>query len=62
MIHQLQQSGRIGIGRLAAIGYADTRPLAPEDTAENRALNRRVEVTLRMVEIPPADGEGNALP
>lgn len=62
VIHQLQQSGKIGLGRLAAIGYADTRPLAPDDTAENRALNRRVEVTLRMVEIPPADGGQNTLP
>ncbi len=25
-------------------GYADTRPIAPNDTAENRAKNRRVEI------------------
>ncbi|MEM1401486.1 MAG: OmpA family protein, partial [Pseudomonadota bacterium] len=62
VIHQLEKLGGIGPGRLAAIGYADTRPLAPETTAENRALNRRVEVTLRMVETPPADGEENSLP
>lgn len=32
--------------RLRATGYADTRPLAPNDTPEGRALNRRVEITL----------------
>jgi chemotaxis protein MotB len=25
-------------------GYADTKPLVPNDSAENRARNRRVEV------------------
>ena len=29
--------------RLMAVGYADTRPLVPNDTPENRAKNRRVE-------------------
>ena len=29
--------------RLSAIGYGETRPLRPNDTAEGRALNRRVE-------------------
>ncbi len=33
--------------RLATMGYADSRPLAPNDTEENRALNRRVEVIFR---------------
>lgn len=32
--------------RLAAIGYADTRPVAPNDTPENRADNRRVEINI----------------
>lgn len=32
--------------RLRATGYADTRPIAPNSTAEGRALNRRVEITL----------------
>lgn len=29
--------------RLTAIGYADSRPIAPNDTPENRDKNRRVE-------------------
>lgn len=27
-------------------GYADTRPLAPNDSDENRAINRRVEIVV----------------
>ncbi len=32
--------------RLAAIGYGKTKPVASNDTAEGRAKNRRVEITL----------------
>jgi outer membrane protein OmpA-like peptidoglycan-associated protein len=30
-------------GRLQAMGYGSSNPLAPNDTAANKALNRRVE-------------------
>jgi len=33
-------------GRLSATGYADTRPLVPNTTPANRALNRRVEIVV----------------
>jgi chemotaxis protein MotB len=32
--------------RLEAIGYGDTRPLVPNDTAQHRAENRRVEIVI----------------
>ncbi|TJZ83072.1 peptidoglycan -binding protein [Paracoccus hibiscisoli] len=32
--------------RLAPTGFADTRPIAPEDSPEGRALNRRIELKL----------------
>ena len=32
--------------RFAVVGYADVRPLYPNDTVENRARNRRVEILL----------------
>jgi len=32
--------------RLRATGLADTRPIAPNTTAEGRAANRRVEITM----------------
>lgn len=34
--------------RLAAISYAETRPLEPNDTDENRSKNRRVEIYIVM--------------
>lgn len=33
-------------GRLTAVGLADNRPVAPNDTPENRAKNRRVTITV----------------
>ncbi|MDF5301361.1 OmpA family protein, partial [Vibrio parahaemolyticus] len=32
--------------RLRVRGMADTEPLAPNDSDENRALNRRVEISI----------------
>lgn len=42
----LEQEG-IADTRMRAIGYADTRPLQPNDSAQSRAGNRRVELILR---------------
>jgi chemotaxis protein MotB len=40
--------GECGIdpGKLSAAGYADSRPVAPNDSPEGRALNRRVNVII----------------
>lgn len=32
--------------RMAAISYADQKPIAPNDTEENRAKNRRIEILI----------------
>jgi chemotaxis protein MotB len=32
--------------RLSAVGYADSRPVAPQDTEENRRKNRRVDIVI----------------
>ena len=45
VVRYLQSNG-IQPNRLAAIGYADTRPLADNALAEGRARNRRVELIL----------------
>ncbi|AUG09851.1 OmpA family protein [Pseudomonas sp. S09G 359] len=45
VVRYLQANG-IHPERLAAIGYADTRPLADNTTTEGRARNRRVELIL----------------
>jgi len=39
-------AGRVVPDRLVAEGVADTQPVAPNDSAANRARNRRVEITL----------------
>jgi len=33
--------------QISTFGYGDTKPIAPNDTEENRQLNRRVEITLQ---------------
>ncbi len=40
--------GNIEISRAKAVGYADTRPAAPSDSAENRKKNQRVEFYMHM--------------
>ncbi|MEJ2418520.1 MAG: OmpA family protein, partial [Exilibacterium sp.] len=42
----LREVGRIDAGRLASKGYGKERPVAPNETAEGRAANRRVEVLI----------------
>ena len=39
-------SSRVAPQRIAAQGLADTQPVAPNDTRENKAKNRRVEIAL----------------
>jgi chemotaxis protein MotB len=42
----LLETGRVPATRTRLAGYADSRPLAPNDTAEGRAMNRRIEIVL----------------
>lgn len=44
--HYILDEKGIAPNRIAVEGYADTKPLVPNDSAENRAKNRRVEVIL----------------
>ena len=46
VIQLFEEIGNIESKRLTAVGYADTRPIAPNDTAEDRAKNRRVEIAI----------------
>ena len=43
--------------RLSAAGYAAESPVAPNDTPENKAKNRRIEITLvpNLDDLPPID-------
>lgn len=42
----IQRSGAIEPDKLISIAYGQHRPVAPFDTAENRAKNRRVEILM----------------
>ncbi|MEM6478462.1 MAG: type VI secretion system protein TssL, long form, partial [Pseudomonadota bacterium] len=44
--HVLFDQKRINENRVMITGHADTRPVAENDTAENRAKNRRVEISI----------------
>lgn len=46
VIQRLEELGTIDSSRISAVGYGDTRPLAPNDSPENRARNRRVEIAI----------------
>lgn len=58
VLRHLLESG-IDAQRLRAVGYADTRPIADNNTRAGRSLNRRVELIL---ETPPDSTRSNNLP
>ncbi|WP_051311258.1 MotB family protein [Zooshikella ganghwensis] len=44
--HEMLADGRIPPSRIEVKGFADTQPLVPNNTRENRAKNRRVEIVV----------------
>jgi chemotaxis protein MotB len=46
VVHHLLDSGEMTTDRFVLEGYADTQPLTTNDTAEDRAKNRRVEIII----------------
>ena len=44
--HKLLENPGIDPNRFKIVGYAETRPVEPNDTWSNRAKNRRVEVVI----------------
>jgi len=46
VVHELIDVSRIPSARFSIEGLAETHPVAPNDSAENRAKNRRVEIKL----------------
>lgn len=46
VVHELLDGGDIDRGRFVIEGHGDAHPLTTNDSAENRAINRRVEMTI----------------
>ncbi len=46
VVHYLMKNTNIDPARMTAQGFSDSRPLAPNTTPENRAANRRVEISV----------------
>ncbi|AXS83745.1 MULTISPECIES: flagellar motor protein MotB [Marinobacter] len=47
VVHELVMNRQVPAERVVAAGRAETNPLVPNDSLENRALNRRVEIAIR---------------
>lgn len=47
VLRGMEQADGLDMQRLMVMGFADKKPVAPNDTPENRAKNRRVEIILR---------------
>ncbi|KAB7622628.1 type VI secretion system protein TssL, long form [Alkalilimnicola sp. S0819] len=54
----LEESEPFDEARITVVGHADTRPLVPNDSWDNRARNRRVEI--RIVKGKPVESESSA--
>jgi chemotaxis protein MotB len=67
VVRWMTEFGSIPPRRLAAVGMAETRPLVPNDSDENRQENRRVEVVIRVAgllesEVDVIDPIGDPIP
>ena len=47
VLQYMMERGRLDPSRIAVSGYGSTRPLVPNDSPENRAINRRVEFVFK---------------
>lgn len=57
--HTLLEGADVAPGRIVVTGHADTRPLYPNVNEENRAINRRVDISI--IRDPAGTDAGEAL-
>ncbi|MCG7872718.1 MAG: type VI secretion system protein TssL, long form [Candidatus Thiodiazotropha lotti] len=62
VVHAMLSNASIEEERFLIQGYADSQPLVDNDTAENRAQNRRVELVIRRGEDVEPDPEPTEIP
>jgi chemotaxis protein MotB len=48
VVRELVTGRKFDPSRIEAQGFADTKPVAANDSAANRALNRRIEIEIQM--------------
>ncbi len=60
VVRYLEEVVGVPGARLAAVGMGSHRPVAPNDTPEGRARNRRIEIKLVPLEAPAAGTPGGA--
>lgn len=58
VVHYLLRASEIDPKRISAEGFADSRPLKLNDSAEGRAANRRVEIVIELQPDGQAEGWG----
>lgn len=46
-VRTLEATGMVPAARLSAVGHGDSQPVAPNDTAQSKAKNRRVEIIFK---------------
>jgi len=49
VLHEILKSKKLDPSKLSAVGYGSSRPLKPNTTKKNRAMNRRVEVVVKQL-------------
>jgi chemotaxis protein MotB len=62
VVHAMLSNANIDEDRFLVQGYADSQPLVGNDTAENRAQNRRVELIIKRGEDVEMSPESAAMP
>jgi chemotaxis protein MotB len=62
VVHAMLSNAAIEEERFLVQGFADSQPLVDNDSAENRAQNRRVELLIRRVDDIELDPEQTATP
>ena len=55
---RLMQEGGIPGERLRVVSFASYEPLVPNESEEDRAQNRRIEIRLKPIPVAPAAGSG----
>ena len=58
-VREFLSSQGVPDSRMVAVGYGSSRPVAPNDTDVNRALNRRVQLEISPNANLKAQGSGN---